>query len=211
MDSIDFLPEKVRLGRARRQRLIRQGYLLVAFAIALVVLGYYRQGRIKEASAQLAILDESAASLQQQAQRRTTLEEQMQNLMIKKRVEEHLGSRISAQLVLAELQRQMPASISLTSLDLQSQDVSAGDSTSGKHISARATAAGKTDGKKGDAVKRVELVVTGLAPTDVDVANFIGQLSSSPLFEEVNMRYAKNVIIQGRIAREFQASCYVAK
>ncbi len=60
-------------------------------------------------------------------------------------------------------------------------------------------------------VRRVRVVLAGLAPTDVDVANFIGQLSASPLFENVNMGYAKTVRFRGRSAREFQASCYLAK
>jgi Tfp pilus assembly protein PilN len=60
-------------------------------------------------------------------------------------------------------------------------------------------------------VKRVQLLVTGLAPSDVDVANFIGHLSASPLFEDVNMGYAKNVVVRGRTAREFQATCFVAR
>jgi len=59
--------------------------------------------------------------------------------------------------------------------------------------------------------KRMRLVLTGLAPTDVDVANFIGQLSASPLFEDVNMGYAKTVSVEGLTAREFQASCYVVR
>ena len=59
--------------------------------------------------------------------------------------------------------------------------------------------------------KRLRLVLTGLAPGDVDVANFIGQLSGSPVFEDVNMGYARNVEFNGRLAREFQASCYVIR
>jgi hypothetical protein len=58
-------------------------------------------------------------------------------------------------------------------------------------------------------VKRVRLMLTGIAPGDVDVANFIGQLSASPLVEDVNMGYAKTVEFRGRLAREFQASCYI--
>lgn len=211
MDSIDFLPERVRLQRQRRGRLIRQGYLLVIFAAALVILGYYRQGRVKEASAQLVTRNESVAAMEQQSARRIALEGQLQDFAIKKRLEEHLGSRVSAQLVLAELQHQVPPSIILRGLELQTQDVSSDDKPADKHVSARASAAGNTQAKSQGTVKRVQLVVTGLAPTDVDVANFIGQLSSSPLFEDVNMHFARNVVVNGHTAREFQASCYVAK
>ena len=60
-------------------------------------------------------------------------------------------------------------------------------------------------------VKRVLLVIDGMAPNDVDVANFIGQLSACPLFEDVHMGYAKTVRFRGAEAREFQAKCYVIR
>ena len=59
--------------------------------------------------------------------------------------------------------------------------------------------------------RRIRLVLTGLAPSDIDVANFIGQLASSPLFEDVNMGYAKTVFHENYEAREFQASCFIVR
>ena len=50
-----------------------------------------------------------------------------------------------------------------------------------------------------------------MAPTDVDVANFIGQLAGSRVFEDVNMGYARNVPFRTRTARKFQVSCYVIR
>jgi len=79
------------------------------------------------------------------------------------------------------------------------------------NASLRVSPAGAQPRKEDKAVHRVRLVLTGLAPTDVDVANFIGQLSASRLFEDVTMGYAKNVSFRGRSAREFRASCYVAR
>ena len=49
MESIDFLPERIKLQRAWRKRLIRRGYLVLICAGTLVVLGYARQGRISTA------------------------------------------------------------------------------------------------------------------------------------------------------------------
>ena len=50
-----------------------------------------------------------------------------------------------------------------------------------------------------------------LSPNNVDVANFIADLSASPLFEEVDMGYAKNIVFRSKAAKEFQASCYVVR
>ena len=69
----------------------------------------------------------------------------------------------------------------------------------------------KTGKSKPEAPKRVHIFFTGLATSDVDVANFIGQLATSQLLEDVNMGYAKNVTVKGKIAREFSDSCYVSR
>jgi hypothetical protein len=69
--------------------------------------------------------------------------------------------------------------------------------------------AGRPTGEAEKPVKRVRLVLTGMAPSDVDVANFIGQLAGSKVFEDVNMGYARNITYRSRTARKFQASCYV--
>ena len=120
MDHVDFLPERIRSQRGRRRRLVRQTYLLLICAAALVALGYYRQGRIKEASAQVALLAECEDNVKRQTARRAVLEEQIKDLSLKKQVEDTLGSSISAKLVIAELQRQLPPSVCLTKLDLES-------------------------------------------------------------------------------------------
>jgi Tfp pilus assembly protein PilN len=209
MNNLDFLPERIRKQRSGRRRLVRQAYLLALCAASLVVLGYIRQGQVATARADVALLEECVTNLQQQTARREVLADQLQELAIKKQVEEHLGSRITAQLVLAELHHQMPPSTFLTSLELETMEIQVGRKAAA-NVSARATVAGTGDHKT-DSVKRMRLTLVGMAPSDVEVANFIGQLSASPLFEDVTMGYTKNVTYKGRTAREFRASCYVVR
>ena len=210
MDSVDFLPERIRQQRTRRRRFICKIYLLVACAIALALLGYFRNSQIKEAKAQLVTIQENGQALRKQVALRKQIEDQMLDLNVKKLVEENLGSRVSPQLVLAELQKLLPDGTGLTRLELEAQEVQADNRPGDKHILAHPSAAGS--GKAGaQGSKRLRLVIVGLSPSDVDLANFIGQLSASPLFENVNMGYFKSVIVQGHIAQEFSASCLVAK
>lgn len=206
MEHVDFLPERIKVQRSRRRRLIRHAYLLGLGALVLAVVAYARYDRIQTAQAELAMLNEAAANVKNQSARREDLETQLQDLMVKKRVEEHFGSRISAQLVLAELQRQLPPNTCLTRLELDTVDIAPpgrpGERARGMTVGAA---------PRGEVIKRLRLVITGLAPTDMEVANFIGQLSTSPLFEDVAMGYAKQVTVDAHLAREFRASCLVAK
>ena len=213
MENIDFLPEQIKAQRARRRRLMRQGYLLGLCALVLLGLAYTRQMRISKALAELDMLEVRADNVACQLAALEGLRKQQADLLIKKQINDHLGSRINAMEVLVELGELLPESMALTRLEMETKEFRVPvEYVANVHSAARASAApSERKRKKERIVKRVRLVLTGLAPTDVDVANFIGQLSASHVFEDVNMGYAKNLVFRGRTAREFQASCYVVK
>ena len=207
MENLDFLPDRIRQQRSRRNALIRQGYLVAACCVGIVLLAYMRQGTIRSAQAELSLLKDRSGNVQQQLAMRAGLEAQQAELMIKKRIDDQIGSRANALDILAELDQIVPPSMILGSLTLEAteqrqtiQSVNGGLAPS---------AAGRQAQQL--VVNRMRMVITGIAPTDVDVANFIGQLSASPLFEDVNMGYARNCEFRGRGAREFQVSCYVIR
>ena len=200
-NPVDFLPDRIRQRRRRVGRLWRQGCLLACCGLALAGLAHARQGRIAQGRAELVRLDERAAGMQRQIALIAPLEGQLDELMIKKRIDEELGSRADCTAMLAELCRLMPPSLSLNTLELRPVDVP----REALKPSARGVAGGDA------LVRRARVIISGLAPSDVDVANFIGQLSACPLFEDVNMGYAKTVDVHGRSAREFQASFYLIR
>jgi len=210
MDAIDFLPERIRAQRARRHRLVVQGYVLILCLAGLGLIAYVFHVEVCQAEARLTMLGGRKDAMQAQLDLRASLEGQLGDLMIKKRIEEQLGRRLGTLDVLGELQQVMPESMALTSLTMETVEVRLPVTTvGGGDRPNRAVAVGTTRDEK--VVKRVRLVITGLAPTDVDVANFIGQLASSPVFEDVNMGYARNITFRSRVARKFQTSCYVAR
>ncbi len=208
MNTIDFLPERIRARREKRRRLISQSCLLVVCFIALGILGWFRQAKIEKARAELALLQSRAQNVQRQIETKKLLQEQMGELMIKKRIEEHLGSRARILDIMVELQNLVPPSMALTKLQVETKEITV-PVEPGPNVGARARTA--TGAPKNRKIKRVQLVLTGLAPTDVEVANFIGQMSASPLLEDVNMGYARTVEFRGRTAREFRANCYVVR
>ncbi len=210
MREVEFLPERIRHQRFRRRRLVRQGYLLAVCVLLMGVLSYFNNVRVTQAQAELGTLEEHSSYLSGQIEKIPPLERELAELLIKKRIESELGSRTDCTAVLAELCRIMPENMAMVSLDLKSMDVRVKiPAGSGANQSARASAGGAARTTR--TVRRARLVITGVAPTDIDVANFIGQLSSSCVFENVKMGYAKTAILGDRTAREFQASCYLAR
>ena len=64
----------------------------------------------------------------------------------------------------------------------------------------------KSKSKKSSKVqpKMMKIKLMGLSPSDVDVANLVGALTASPIFQNVKMRYAKGTKISNATAREFR-------
>lgn len=214
MYNVDFLPKRIIVQRARRQRLIRHSYLVAVCVAGLGLLGYWRHDRLHQARGGLQEVTEQSRHVQTRLHILDSLERQQAELMIKKRISDQLGSRVNTLDVMAELQHLLPTSMALSNLSLETMEVRVPvtRTRSGRtNTSLRVSPAGVQARKDEKVLHRVRLVLTGLAPTDVDVANFIGQLSASKLFEDVTMGYAKNVSFRGRSAREFRASCYVAR
>lgn len=210
MERVNFLPERIRTRRARRKSLLRQGYLFVVVLAAMGMLSYVLQGDIREARAEARRLEVRSTDLARQLAQRATLEAERCDLLIKKRIDDRLGSRVSALAVLAGLSRLVPETIALMELSLDNMTVTVPVGAARAPAGPGATAA-QTVRDQQKTITRVRLVVTGIAPTDVDVASFIGQISAADLFEDVNIGYVKTVPFRGRTARQFQASCYVAK
>jgi Tfp pilus assembly protein PilN len=217
--TVDFLPERIRRQRARRTRFKLQVYVVGLLAAFLVAIACFNHGKIAAAQAQLAVHEERSATVKQQLGVLSNLQKQQTRLMLSKRVDEMFlakeGTRIRVIDVLAELGKLLPDGISLQSLNCETMDVAlektAPQGSDNKSAGPVLAPAGASQSGKPGSIKRVKLVLTGVAPTDVDVANFIGQLSASPLFEDVNMGYAKNVMFRAKNAREFCVSCYVAR
>ncbi len=210
MNKIDFLPERIKDQRRRRRQLIRQGYLMALCIAGLVVMTYVLQLRVDKARGELEMLHGRSQAMDSQIALRDELNQQLAELMIKSRIKEQLGRRVGTLDVLGELQKVMPESLTLTSMTMETVAVQvAADpaekrNTSNQSVSRNGVAKNMT-------VKRVRLVLTGMAPTDVDVANFIGQLAGSKCFEDVSMGYAKNISFRKRAAREFQANCFLTR
>jgi len=211
MLSIDFLPEKIRIQRARRKNLARLAYLLCACGFGMVAIACVGHSRKASARDQRTMLDKCSENTRQQLALRETLELEEAKLNIKKEIDEELGSRVNTRDIFAELSRLLPKSMSITKFSLEATEVPVKVQRAIDTEASNRPRPAEPAKEKVKMVKRVTVAIEGLAPNDVDVANFIGQLSACPLFENVDMGYTKTVQFRGREAREFQARCHLIR
>ncbi|MCE5276643.1 MAG: PilN domain-containing protein [Planctomycetaceae bacterium] len=221
MIDVDFLPECVVQRRIRRNRLICQANLLAIALAGFVALGFQFEHFIQKAAAEQSLQRDRVANVRQQLVLRTALEKQEGELLIKQRINQLLGSRINASDVMSDLDRILPPSVTLTSLSLEPAEISMPATPA--RVAGPTPVSGAAPVEK--TVKRLRVVITGVASTDVALANFIGQLSACQTFEDVSMGYARTVILlkplssekdkapkmEKRAARAFQVSCYIVR
>ncbi len=213
MHNIDFLPRRIKQQRARRRRRLRQSYIVGVCVAVLAAVGYVRQGGVESVQAELIALQNRSGRVRSQLSLREDLEKEWNQLIRKQEISERFDTRLTARDVLAELGHRLPESMALTKLDVQSDNVLLDPATPAQR---RSSGAGRAISAMPPTTSRqritqIRLVITGLAPSDVEIANFVGQLASSPLFEDVHMGYTREVTYRGKKARQFQATCYTAR
>jgi Tfp pilus assembly protein PilN len=205
--GIDFLPDRLKTQRARRKSLIRQANLLLLAGATFAAWMYFSDRRVTAAQAELALLEDRSANVGRLLAQEGQLQKEQADLLIKDRIGSRLGSRVGPLDVLAEMERLLPAGVSLATMNLDAVQVT----IPAEMVRDRGAAIPASAAPRESTVHRLRLVLTGIAPGDVEVANFIGQMAASPLFEDVSMGYVRSQSLQGHKAREFQISCHVVR
>ncbi len=205
MIHVEFLPDRIVRQRRRARSIVRQCCLMLTCILAVAVLAYLRQGQVKQARAECATLAAQATDTVSRAGLRATYEEQLAELLVKKSIGDQIGNRASALDVLSELQTLVPPELTL--MELKSETTLVASRSDMSNSSARPVAGAAPV----PPMQRTRLVIRGIAPSDIEVANFIGQLASSPLFEGIRMGYSRVGEHAGRDVRQFEVRLMVAR
>ncbi len=206
MHEIDFLPERIKQHRRQWRQRKRWIVLLLCAIAAMVLWGYSGERHISAAEAAVHAQRRQRENLQPHLAMIPALTEQQASATVKCRISDELGSRLPVNAVLAEVARSLPPSAALVELEFRVV----------KQPAIRSIPTRRSPGGSAAMAtprNRVRLLLTGIAPNDVDVANFIGKLSARDIFSDVNMHYAQPLKIDGdrRSARGFQLSCLLVE
>ncbi len=210
MQDVDFLPDEIRHSREHRRRLLSQCNLLVICALALLALAGLRHERLRQARAELGVLTERTERASEQLDLLAELRQKQSELKLKRQVAADMGSSVEALDVLAVITDLAPEAVAMRSLRLETVELrqQARPDEGGDQSAPRVAMGSEPETAT---VRRLQLRMTGIAPSDVEVANFIAALATNPLLEDITMGYARDVEFRGRRAREFQVSCYVVR
>jgi Tfp pilus assembly protein PilN len=191
--ELEFLPDWYPQTHRRRRLIVLQGWLtliIVAGMGSWIVLKD-RNNTLDERilAVQTAQLDQTYAQLAEVDK----LDSLRRQLRQQEEVISRIGFAVEACKAVNALDDRMPRQMALTGIVLENEE-----RTDRSALAAR--------GPNGEPTvdRRLKVRVQGVCPTDVDLANFMTQLSAVPYFESVNNTYARERTDNSRVMREFE-------
>ena len=193
MNEINFLPPSFLKRGARRRRVFRQ-LVILAFAAACADAWYTRSSTdLSAARAYAANLEAQVAASRDRAAEITRLEARRQALTARMQTHHELVQPVNSVQVTAAVGRLLPPALALKELN----------------ILGRRPAPASSGASTPSPVEPLKVEMVGLAPADVEVADFVGKLSDYPLFVNVKMLYSRAVQAGDLQAREFRVELEV--
>jgi Tfp pilus assembly protein PilN len=207
-----FLPEDYVAQRAeRRTNVICVVLFLVVMAVVFgAFLVTNRQwSKIKERQESINIHYQQAAL---RIEKLNELEQQKEQMLEKAELAAALVERVPRSILLAELINRMPPRLGLLELDLKSERIKAPSKPpTGTKSLKGGPERGLTKEEAGAVVTKVEaprylvnVTMLGVAPTDLEVSRYMGELNSYALVRDVTLEYSEEKDIENRTVREFK-------
>ncbi len=211
MAKTSFLPEDYVERKAQRRTNIISLTLFVVVMTSIISAFLVTDQQRAE---MYALQDQVNSHFEEAAKRLEQLDDlqkRKEEMLRKARVTAVLIERVPRSLILAELINQMPSTLSLLELELATKVIR------DNPLAATALQRAKQDRrkikkkKKGEPPEpqiqktRVNMRLVGVAPTDVQVAQFMTSLSRSPMFADVNLAFSEEVnLMKDHLMRKFR-------
>lgn len=199
MNEINFLPQTYVKVQSRQRRVYREAVLV---AITMVSIGGWymsSRGSLGDVEAYAATVDNEAAVLREQLTEMVRLGGERRTLAAKVELKRELEAPLETSTIIATVGRLMPSTIAMRSITLE------GNKPNAASASSRVTATTpQGTAPKAAPVEKLSITLTGLAPTDSAVTEFVGQLSTHGLFERIKLLYSRSVTVNDILAREFR-------
>ena len=216
-----FLPADYVRGRGERRARIAA---LLLFGVVLAGTGgvfvYFNQTQ-RALRLESSMINEEYRAEAVKIEQLKQLEAQRAQMLESAELVTALIDRVPRSVLLAELIRDMPATVVLTQLKLDGERVRAAMGPSAAGRSGQATTRSLTSKAAGSAAAeskeqkiepprfRHSVTVSGLALENNDVADYLALLKKSPLLKEVELQYIQETTVDDRELRKFQISMQI--
>jgi Tfp pilus assembly protein PilN len=193
--EVEFLPAWYPQVRRRRRFVILQAWMTLVVLGGLGTWLTFASRNVREYEARLARVDRELTASRSELKVIEELMTLRKDLVQKSQVLAKVGSHAEAARLLATLDEAMPKSTALLELSLITEET---------HTTVTSSGARANVPKEPVMDRRLNVKLTGVAPTDVEVASFLDKLTGKPFLDDVRMTGSKPRLDNGRVMREFE-------
>jgi Tfp pilus assembly protein PilN len=148
------------------------------------------------------------------------LETQKEEMLHKAELAAALVERVPRSILLAELINRMPERLSLLAFELESEKLKPvivrkdEDGDGAQRIGPRRAKTKEEALDENQKIRppryRVEISLTGVAPTDLEVSRYLAELNAYELLRNVTLDYSEEKDVEGQVMREFNITMELA-
>jgi Tfp pilus assembly protein PilN len=213
--TTSFLPEDYLDQKAERRTNVISLSLFAIVMVAVFAAFLVTNRQWSQVRSARAAVNEQYDQAAVQIETLNELEQQKNQMLSKARLAAALVERVPRSILLAELINRMPPRLGLLEFELKSQKVKAPrrapqrQGATGRigptRARTREEAAELREDKQVEAPQyQVSLKLVGVAPTDVEVSQYITELNNYPLLKDVNLEYSEERKLDGDKMRQFE-------
>lgn len=205
-NQLSFLPDDYLERKARRRTNVICAGMFLICAGAIVAAIVFTERTLGEARARNAEVSAQYAEAARPIRQFQQLQEKQRTMAHQAELTASLLERVPRSYLLAELTNSMPAGVSLLDVDLDSRVRVTQAPVAQTAFEKKRTELNNEQSKPAaqPRVYDVTLKVTGIASTDVQVAQFITKLNQSKLLRDVNLVVSDEFLFNKDKLRKFQ-------
>lgn len=210
-NELSFLPDDYMERKLQRRTNVVCALLFCVVMVAIAAAFTFTERAVQRAEKEHDEVEKDYTSAAKRIQLVLDLQEKQKRMDQQATIAESLLEKVPRSHLLAEITNSLPPGVSLLDMLMESKVRAAPPPPSKTAFEQKkATNASAADKKKaapaGPTIKRfdVMLKITGLAMTDVQVAQFISKLNQSDLLKDVNLVISEEFAQAGEQFRKFQ-------
>jgi Tfp pilus assembly protein PilN len=192
--ELEFLPAWYGQARSRYRWLRMQAVTTLLLVAGLGLWLALAQRNIRSAQAALNSVDAQLAQSQLELEQLQVQLKLKNQLEFQRKIVSRLGMQVEVSRMINTLERLMPKEMSFTELafDTTEEIVKAAD--------------GSSNDRNPTKSRSLRVKLLGVAPSDVDLANFLAGLTNVAFFQDVSLTYARDKSQVGHVMREFEVA-----
>jgi len=195
MRELEFIPDWYPSTRRRKRIVVLEAYLTFIVAAGLGLFVFQSQRNVRADAAELSYLQSDLSQTNSELARLEELQAQEKQLLQQDQVLKKIGVYVEVTRMMGTLQSIMPPEMALDGLSMKTVEQL-------KAVAGTSKTPLKKQEQKLD--RKLEVSIKGVAPTPMDLSNFLIRLNALPYFEQMALVYGRDVIRSARMMHEFE-------